>query len=242
MPAGRFDGLFTKPSYKVVPKPETGEGPTVECFIIAPLGTISTLGRRRHRQSAADPLADAGHACRHRRRPYRHTVSTYMKARPKPSMRRPRLRPISSSRPPACNQSRGRPWSGHAARKLGPAFARARHDHERPRQAALVEEALRAGAHQVLVLPTTASTLYRRFDWLINDDRPFELKAEPYVLAGMEKRLSLSFQHPVYIPAESGLSRPPSRPTRTTTPDTTSPRRRASHRIRRAGQGATLAP
>jgi hypothetical protein len=42
---------------------------------------------------------------------------------------------------------------------------------------ALVEEALRAGAHQVLVLPTTASTLYRRLDWIINDDRPFELKA-----------------------------------------------------------------
>ena len=31
---------------------------------------------------------------------------------------------------------------------------------------ALVEEALKAGAHQVLVLPTTASTLYRRLDWL----------------------------------------------------------------------------
>jgi two-component system chemotaxis response regulator CheY len=38
---------------------------------------------------------------------------------------------------------------------------------------ASVEEALRAGAHQVLVLPTTASTLYRRLAWLIHDDRPF---------------------------------------------------------------------
>jgi CheY-like chemotaxis protein len=65
---------------------------------------------------------------------------------------------------------------------------------------ALVEEALRAGAHQVLVLPTTASTLYRRLDWLIHDDRPFELKGEHYVVAGMEERLSLSFQRPSYVP------------------------------------------
>ena len=64
---------------------------------------------------------------------------------------------------------------------------------------ALVEEALRAGAHQVLVLPTTASTLYRRLDWIINDDRPFELRGD--MLAGIEERLSLSFQRPVYVPA-----------------------------------------
>jgi two-component system, chemotaxis family, chemotaxis protein CheY len=56
---------------------------------------------------------------------------------------------------------------------------------------ALVEEALKAGAHQVLVLPTTASTLYRRLDWLING----------YVLSGMEERLSLSFQRPACVPA-----------------------------------------
>jgi two-component system, OmpR family, phosphate regulon response regulator PhoB len=73
---------------------------------------------------------------------------------------------------------------------------------------AMVEEALRAGAHQVLVLPTTASTLYRRLDWLIHDDRPFELKAEHYVVAGMEERLSLSIQRPVYVPAESSLPLP----------------------------------
>lgn len=64
----------------------------------------------------------------------------------------------------------------------------------------LVEEALRAGAHQVLVLPTSASTLYRRLDWLLNDDRPFELHGEHYVVAGMEERLSLSFQRPAYVP------------------------------------------
>lgn len=67
---------------------------------------------------------------------------------------------------------------------------------------ALVEEALRAGAHQVLVLPTTASTLYRRLNWLINDDRPFELNGEHYALAGFEERLSLSFPKPVYSGTE----------------------------------------
>jgi two-component system chemotaxis response regulator CheY len=66
---------------------------------------------------------------------------------------------------------------------------------------AQVEEALRAGAHQVLVLPTSASTLYRRLDFLINDDRPFELKGDRYVLRGLEERLALSFQRPVYAPA-----------------------------------------
>ena len=66
----------------------------------------------------------------------------------------------------------------------------------------IVEDALRAGAHQVLVLPTSASTLYRRLDWLLNDDRPFELRGEHYIVAGMEERLSLSFQRPIYVPAE----------------------------------------
>jgi len=70
--------------------------------------------------------------------------------------------------------------------------------HARP---SLVEEALRAGAHQVLVLPISASTLYRRLDWLLNDDRPFELVGGHYVVAGMEERLSLSFPRPTYVPA-----------------------------------------
>jgi CheY-like chemotaxis protein len=74
---------------------------------------------------------------------------------------------------------------------------------------ALVEEALRAGAHQVLVLPTTASTLYRRLAWLIQDDRPFELRGEHYVVAGMEERLSLSIQSPIYVPTEPSLGLPP---------------------------------
>jgi DNA-binding NarL/FixJ family response regulator len=75
--------------------------------------------------------------------------------------------------------------------------------HARP---GLVEEALRAGAHQVLVLPTSASTLYRRLDWLLNDDRPFELRGDQYVVAGMEERLALSFPRPTYAPA---VARPP---------------------------------
>ena len=67
----------------------------------------------------------------------------------------------------------------------------------------LVEDALKAGAHQVLVLPIAASTLYRRLDWLINDDRPFELSGQHYVVAGLEERLALSVQRPVPEPASA---------------------------------------
>ena len=63
----------------------------------------------------------------------------------------------------------------------------------------LVEEALRAGAHQVLILPISVSTLYRRLDWLLNDDRPFERQGEYFIVAGMEERLSLSVQRPIYM-------------------------------------------
>ncbi len=62
----------------------------------------------------------------------------------------------------------------------------------------VIGQALRAGAHQVLVLPTSASTLYRRLDWLVNDDRPFELMDDHYVVAGMEERLALSIPRPTY--------------------------------------------
>lgn len=68
-------------------------------------------------------------------------------------------------------------------------------------KAGLVAEALRSGAHQVLVLPTSASTLYRRLDWLVHDDRPFELKDGHYVVSGLEERLALSVPRPVYNPA-----------------------------------------
>lgn len=75
--------------------------------------------------------------------------------------------------------------------------------HARP---GLVEEALRAGAHQVVVLPISASTLYRRLDWLLNDDRPFELRGKQYVVAGMEERLALSFPRAAY---RASGTRPP---------------------------------
>lgn len=70
-------------------------------------------------------------------------------------------------------------------------------------KAGLVAEALRAGAHQVLVLPTSASTLYRRLDWLVNDDRPFELKDGHYVVSGLEERLALSVPRPTYEPTRA---------------------------------------
>jgi hypothetical protein len=76
---------------------------------------------------------------------------------------------------------------------------------------ALVEPSLRAGAHQVLVLPTTASTLYRRLDWLINDDPPLRAQRQAYVLAGMEEPLSLSFQRRV-VPAPPNLASPAAAP------------------------------
>ena len=70
-------------------------------------------------------------------------------------------------------------------------------------KSSLVGEALRAGAHQVLVLPISASTLYRRLDWLVNDDRPFELNDEHYVVAGLEERLALSIPRPTYAPGRA---------------------------------------
>jgi len=70
-------------------------------------------------------------------------------------------------------------------------------------KSSLVGEALRAGAHQVLVLPISASTPYRRLDWLVNDDRPFELNDEHYVVAGLEERLALSIPRPTYTPGRA---------------------------------------
>jgi len=63
----------------------------------------------------------------------------------------------------------------------------------------LVDDALIAGAHQVLVLPTSASTLLRRLDWLLNDDRPYEVVDGHYVVAGLNERLELSRQRPTYV-------------------------------------------
>jgi len=70
--------------------------------------------------------------------------------------------------------------------------------HGRP---GLVADALRAGAHQVLVLPTAAITLARRLPWLLNDDRPFERRA--LRRCRHRGRLSLNLHRPAYTPAEA---------------------------------------
>jgi two-component system chemotaxis response regulator CheY len=85
----------------------------------------------------------------------------------------------------------------------------------------IVESALRAGAHQVLVLPTSANALYRRLDWLLNDDRPFELKGEHYVVSGLEDRLAITMQRPIFMPTSVGslaATMSPDEETRETTP------------------------
>lgn len=64
----------------------------------------------------------------------------------------------------------------------------------------LVAEALQAGAHQVLLLPTSAGTLFRRLDWLMNDERPFELMDDHYVVSGLEEQLALSTPRPTCAP------------------------------------------
>ncbi len=40
----------------------------------------------------------------------------------------------------------------------------------------LVDKALRAGAHHVLVKPVSPSTLFKRLQWLVSDDRPMILE------------------------------------------------------------------
>jgi PleD family two-component response regulator len=77
-----------------------------------------------------------------------------------------------------------------------------------PTKTRLLDEALRAGAHQVLVLPIAASTLYRRLDWLINDDRPYELRGGHYVVAGLEERLTMRFERPAHAPIQLPQSSP----------------------------------
>lgn len=90
---------------------------------------------------------------------------------------------------PALVRSMRRPSSGELA--LVPVIIITAHA-----KPALVAEALRSGAHQVLALPTSAITLARRLDWLLNDDRPFELKGDHYVVSGIEERLAVNFQRP----------------------------------------------
>jgi two-component system phosphate regulon response regulator PhoB len=54
----------------------------------------------------------------------------------------------------------------------------------------LVDKALRAGAHHVLVKPVSPSTLYKRIEWLLRDDRPMVLEHSGfYNIYGIQKTL-----------------------------------------------------
>ncbi|MFN3252238.1 PleD family two-component system response regulator [Roseibium album] len=54
----------------------------------------------------------------------------------------------------------------------------------------LVDKALRAGAHHVLVKPLSPSTLYKRLKWLLTDDRPMILEHSGfYNINGIQKSM-----------------------------------------------------
>ncbi|GAB4542252.1 MAG: hypothetical protein Tsb0019_41610 [Roseibium sp.] len=54
----------------------------------------------------------------------------------------------------------------------------------------LVDKALRAGAHHVLVKPVSPSTLHKRLEWLMRDDRPMVLEHSGfYNIYGIQKTL-----------------------------------------------------
>ncbi|MEP2841548.1 response regulator [Roseibium sp.] len=54
----------------------------------------------------------------------------------------------------------------------------------------LVDKALRAGAHHVLVKPISPSTLYKRLQWLLNDNRPMILENSGfYNVYGIQKTM-----------------------------------------------------
>ncbi|MCX2722491.1 response regulator [Roseibium salinum] len=54
----------------------------------------------------------------------------------------------------------------------------------------LVDKALRAGAHHVLVKPVSPSTLYKRLRWLLTDDRPMTLEHSGfYNIYGIHKTM-----------------------------------------------------
>ncbi|WP_428670696.1 response regulator [Roseibium sp.] len=55
----------------------------------------------------------------------------------------------------------------------------------------LVDKALRAGAHHVLVKPVSPSTLFKRLQWLVNDDRPMILEHSGfYNIYGIHKAMN----------------------------------------------------
>ncbi|WP_417683962.1 response regulator [Roseibium sp.] len=54
----------------------------------------------------------------------------------------------------------------------------------------LVDKALRAGAHHILVKPVSPATLYNRLRWLVNDDRPLVLENSGfYNIHGIQRAL-----------------------------------------------------
>jgi len=54
----------------------------------------------------------------------------------------------------------------------------------------LVDKALRAGAHHVLVKPVSPSTLFKRLRWLLNDDRPMILEQSGfYNIHGIQRTM-----------------------------------------------------
>jgi PleD family two-component response regulator len=53
----------------------------------------------------------------------------------------------------------------------------------------LVASALRAGAHQVVCLPVSATMLYRRIKWQTMDTRRFELRGSHYEVSGIDTLL-----------------------------------------------------
>lgn len=52
-----------------------------------------------------------------------------------------------------------------------------------------VEQAFRLGAHAVMVKPCSPMAMRRRVDWLLQDDRPFVLKGDSYVIDGVSALL-----------------------------------------------------
>ncbi|MGI9379367.1 MAG: response regulator [Methyloligellaceae bacterium] len=60
--------------------------------------------------------------------------------------------------------------------------------------ATFIDQALIAGAHQVLVKPVSAAMLKRRLDWILSDDRQFVLKNSRYEIENARELVAASRQ------------------------------------------------
>lgn len=56
----------------------------------------------------------------------------------------------------------------------------------------LVENAFRAGAHQLVVKPVAPAILAQRLNWVVGDGRPFRLAGERYLIDGVEDMLQIA--------------------------------------------------